>query len=70
MAKISSVSVKVIMNSDPFSFPAGGALHHLITTGTGLAQDLAHTAHVSGFKSLEQSEFSTHAQIHACLISF
>ncbi len=57
MANISSVSVKVLMNSDPlFSFPAGGALRHLITAGTGLAQDLVHTAHVSGFKSLEQSE--------------
>lgn len=53
---------KIIVDPDPFfSFPAGGALRHLITAGTGLAQDLAHTAHVSGFKRLEQSKFSTYA---------
>lgn len=36
------------MDSEPFvCFPAGGALHHLITADTGLAQDLAPTAQVS-----------------------
>jgi len=58
------------VDPDPFfSFPAGGALLHLITAGTGPAQDLAHTAHVSGFKRFEKSKFSTYAQVHNCFIS-
>lgn len=36
---------------------AGGALRHLITAGTGLAQDLAHTAHDDTEKILMTSFF-------------
>lgn len=36
---------------------AGGALRHLITAGTGLAQDLAHTAHGDTKKILMTSFF-------------
>lgn len=36
---------------------AGGALRHLITAGTGLAQDLVHTAHDDTKKILKTSFF-------------